>query len=262
MFAADLIDSVSPTESLRAFSFGLFAIYFAGRRRYWQFLLATVFALLAGKRIVAIALLGALAAAVTWRPNTAKKRAAITFAAVSVNLVLAIALLNLDQWGITNWIAEATGRSADAVMMGRGHLFALVTDRVGDVPVWGIGLGRITDILKNESAWLTNPHSDILKGFIEFGPVVFIVWIATFFWQTSSRSSLALAVFLNTLFLTDNVSIYFDVMFLFYLVFVSLRSQSACVVPDPATGQVTRPLSLQLSSRWRKEPVSVRPLSV
>ena len=258
VFAADVLDSVSPTESLRAFSFGLFAIYFLGRRRYLQFLLAVAFALLAGKRIVAIALFSALVAAAAGRPDTGRKKAAIVFAAASVNLVIALALLNLDQWGISNWIADMTGRSADAIMMGRGHLFALVGDRVGEVPVWGIGLGRISDILKNESAWLTNPHSDVLKHFIEFGPALFVVWIGVLFWQTSSRSSLALAVFLNSLFLTDNVSIYFDVMFLFYLVFSSLQSPSACMAPVSATHGLA-PLRLPLSSREGRELVDVHP---
>ena len=115
---------------------------------------------------------------------------------------------------------------ADAVLMGRARLFTIVADRLPSAPVLGAGLGRITDVLETERAWLTNTHSDVLKHLIELGPVMFAVWIGCFYWTSRRQGLLALTVFMNVLFLSDNVSIYFDVMFPFYLSFAYLDQRS------------------------------------
>jgi hypothetical protein len=135
--------------------------------------------------------------------------------------------------------------------MGRARLFSLLADRLPETPVLGAGLGRITHVLTTEGAWLTNTHSDVLKHYIELGPAMFAAWIGCFYWASRRRGTLALAVLMNVLFLSDNVSIYFDVMFPFYLSFAYLASdlslkpqrvvfrqrQLACVEPVEVMAQ-------------------------
>ena len=226
-FIADLLQSAAPTESVRAFGFGVLAIFFLGRRHLLGAGLCLMLTVLGGKRIVLLGLLVAVPIALV-APSfeDRKRRAAITLLAVALNITAALALRNLDEWGIADRIQAMTMQSADAVLMGRARLFTIVADRLPSAPVLGAGLGRITDVLETERAWLTNTHSDVLKHLIELGPVMFAVWIGCFYWTSRRQGLLALTVFMNVLFLSDNVSIYFDVMFPFYLSFAYLDQRS------------------------------------
>jgi len=191
---------------------------------------SALLALLAGKRIVVLGLLVA-APLVFLAPSLErpKRRALVTLIAVGLNVATAMSLRNLDEWGIADRIQEITLQSADAVLMGRAKLYALLSDRLPATPIVGAGLGRITYVLESENAWLTNTHSDVLKHFIELGPVMFAGWIGCFYWTARRKSTLALAVFMNVLFLSDNVSIYFDVMFPFYLSCAYLDQERSAV---------------------------------
>jgi hypothetical protein len=231
-FTADLIQSTAASESVRAFSFGVLAVFFLARRHLPGAVLSVLLALVAGKRIVVLGLLAALPL-VFLAPSLERprRRALVTLVAVALNIATAMSLRNLDDWGIADRIQEVTLQSADVVLMGRAKLYALLADRLPATPVVGAGLGRITHVLEAESAWLTNTHSDVLKHFIELGPVMFAGWIGCFYWTSRRKSTLALTVFMNVLFLSDNVSIYFDVMFPFYLSFAYLDQQRTAVQP-------------------------------
>lgn len=243
-FTADLIQSTAASESVRAFSFGVLAIFFLARRRLPGAVLSVVLALLAGKRIVVLGLLAALPV-VFLAPSLERprRRALVTLVALVLNIATAMSLRNLEDWGIADRIQEVTLQSADAVLMGRAKLYALLADRLPATPMVGAGLGRITHVLEAENAWLTNTHSDILKHFIELGPVMFAGWIGCFYWTSRRKSTLALTVFMNVLFLSDNVSIYFDVMFPFYLSFACLDEQRTVVRPQQAARR--RPTCLE-----------------
>lgn len=248
-FTADLMQSNAPTESIRAFSFGVLAVFFLVRRRINAAVLSILLTLLAGKRIVLVGLLAAAPLAIV-SPSllTRKRRALVAVVAIALNVATALSLRNLDNWGISERIQEVTLQSADAVLMGRQRLFALVADRLPDSPFLGAGLGRITSILESESAWLTNTHSDLLKYYMELGPAIFACWIGCFYWASRAKGALALVVFMNVLFLSDNVSIYFDVMFPFYLALAylhhdveprrqpgsELQRHRVCSHPEPA----------------------------
>lgn len=247
-FLASLLESTAPTESIRAFSFGVLAIFLLARRRLLSAAFCLALACMAGKRIVLLGLLAAIPLVyITPALDRPRRRVALTAVAIALNVTIALALRNLEQWGIASRIQEATMQSADAVLMGRAKLYALLSDRLPDSPLLGAGLGRITHVLQSEDAWLTNTHSDVLKHFIELGPLMFALWIGCFYWTSRHRGALALTVFTNILFLSDNVSIYFDVMFPFYLAFAYLdhrqavsriepvaRRRPTCLEPAPA----------------------------
>jgi hypothetical protein len=239
LFVSDLMQSVAPTESVRAFSFGVLAVAFLARRQGGMAAFALVLAVIAGKRIVLAGLLVAVPVALLAPAlESTKRRAAITLLAVAINVFMVLSIRNLEEWGIADQIQDATLQSADAVLMGRARLFALLADRLPDSPVVGVGLGRITHILIEERAWLTNTHSDLLKHFIEVGPLMFSLWIGCFYWFSRHRGPLALAIFMNVLFLSDNVSIYFDVMFPFYLALAYLHDAR----PAMKVRKVLRPM--------------------
>lgn len=223
-----LFHSNAETESVRAFSFGVLAIFYVGCRRLGLGAVCLLLALLAGKRI-ALAGLGLALPLALIGPSfdLRNRRVAITIGAVAINLIFAMSLRNLVEWGIADRIQEFTRQSADEFMMGRVTLFELVADRLPDSPVIGVGLGRISDVLQSEGAWLTNAHSDLLKHYIELGPIVFACWIGAFFWLARHRGSFALAVYMNVLFISDNVAIYFDVMFPMYLALAHLEGRAA-----------------------------------
>ena len=225
-FMSELLQSTPPTESVRAFSFGVLTVFFLARRRLGGAALCLLLAFLAGKRIVLIGLLAAVPVALL-APSleSARRRTLVAAVAIALNVVMALSLRDLDGSGIADRIQDMTMQSADAVLMGRARLFSMVADRLPDTPILGAGLGRITHVLAAENAWLTNTHSDVLKHYIELGPVMFAAWIGCFYWASRRRGSLALAVLMNVLFLSDNVSIYFDVMFPFYLSFAYLDRQ-------------------------------------
>jgi hypothetical protein len=238
VFASELMQSTPPTESVRAFSFGVLAVFFLARRRLIGTVLCLLLACLAGKRIVVLGLAAALPVAFLAPVLESRKgRVAVTVLATVLNAGAALSLRNLDDWGIADRIQEVTMQSADAVLMGRQRLFALLADRLPETPIIGAGLGRITHVLASESAWLTNTHSDVLKHYIELGPAMFAIWIGCFYWTSRRRGTLALAVFMNVLFLSDNVSIYFDVMFPFYLSFAYLDQQADRQTPRQAVGR-------------------------
>lgn len=252
VFMVDLLQSTPATESVRAFSFGVLAVFFLSRRRWGGVAICVLLALLAGKRIVLVGLLAAAPVALL-APSleSRRRRAFVTVVAIGFNVVMGLSLRDLEGWGIADRIQDVTLQSADAVLMGRARLFSLLADRLPETPVLGAGLGRITHVLTTEGAWLTNTHSDVLKHYIELGPAMFAAWIGCFYWASRRRGTLALAVLMNVLFLSDNVSIYFDVMFPFYLSFAYLASdlslkpqrvvfrqrQLACVEPVEVMAQ-------------------------
>jgi hypothetical protein len=217
------------------------------RRRLLGAAFCLALAAMAGKRIVLLGLIAAIPLVyLTPSLERPRRRVVLTAVAIALNVAIALSLRNLEQWGIADRIEEATLQSADSVLMGRAKLYALLGDRLPDAPLLGAGLGRITHVLQEEDAWLTNTHSDVLKHFIELGPFMFALWIGCFYWNSRHKGTLALVVFTNVLFLSDNVSIYFDVMFPFYLAFAYLgrhvhairvepvRRRPTCLEPAPA----------------------------
>lgn len=248
-----LLQSRAPTESSRAFSLGIVAIYLISRRRWLLAAIVTVAVVLASKRIVLAGLAVAVPIAVLrWSFAGVNRRAVLVALAVGANVGVALSLRNLQEWGIADAIHYYTSQSADLVLMGRASLFAILTDRLPEAPWLGVGLGRITYILEAEGAWLTNTHSDILKHYMELGPIVFSLWIGCFYWMSRRAGVVALAVLMNVLFLSDNVAIYFDVMFVFYLCFGILDRQPAPELALNRTAVARRPLAWPAQAQQRQ----------
>jgi len=221
------VDSTSiSSESFFAFSFGAFSLFFIFRRNWTLTAIAMLLMLLSYKRIVLAAFLVALLAHWILRLRPLHSRF-IPILAVTINLLIAFLIFVFADGTLDGWMVAQFGIPPNTFTMGRRYLFANINSYFDvswdNPPAFGLGLGRISDYLKIAGVSLTNPHSDILKYFLEFGPLAFVLWIYGFYrLHLYNRYTIVLAVFLNVLFLSDNVSIYFSVMFLFYLLNVFL----------------------------------------
>ncbi|MEX0965808.1 MAG: O-antigen ligase family protein [Bacteroidia bacterium] len=203
------------------FALSFFTIYFFTTKKKRYFLLSLFLSILAFKRI-ALAGIG-VSILIYWLLQLKTFHSILNqrnlFPATMVGLNLAvIALQFMLSRGIFNSaIQDVTGLPANMVFMGRLNAYNTVLETLERVPLLGIGLGKTSQILAEADIGLAHIHSDLLKYFLEFGPVLFCVWIFAFYrFSMVNSKNLVLMLFLNVLFLTDNVSIYFEIMFLFF----------------------------------------------
>lgn len=219
-----LIDAIRTssieTESGMAFVFGLFFLYYLMGRDKKNIWVSIIFCIISFKRI---SLAGLVICSVFWLlfQNKAiiihKHRAVISFFLVVINLLVISILFQLISGKYDAFINQYIGLSTNQLLMGRYDLYKSIMSIIVDVPVFGIGFGKTVDILLVNNSILPNLHSDILKNFLEFGPILFILWLLSFYYFNSMNLKLLIiALYLNVLFLSDNVFIYFDVMFFFY----------------------------------------------
>jgi len=224
-----LLTSTSPTESGAAFVFGLFTLYYllTGRRRRAS--CAALFMLLGFKRI---AMLATLMCALLWvllpamRAEPPRRWRTIAFVALLVNAIILVGLYQLSIGGLDEIISAQTGMSSEWFTMGRESLYAELF-RTFDITWSGSGLGTTMSHFMATHGELENAHSDVIKYTIEAGPLVAAAWLWGFYrLARGAAAALLLAVYTNILFVTDNVSIYFWFMFVFY-VLVGLASVRA-----------------------------------
>jgi hypothetical protein len=218
-----------PTESNFAFQFGMFAIIFlqTGKKRYT---LITFFLLLLSFKRIALAgvlifLLLALVRKLSGkRINPAGNKTLI----LVFNCVLVGILFLFFTGAFDEFIEERFGMSSNFISQGRYNIYQDIFSYFGRIDLLGFGLGSINMFLTAKGYELVNLHSDVLKVFFELGPLLFIGWIYCFHKWANSFLSACLAIYVNVLFFTDNVLIYFDVMFVFYILMIySVRMQTS-----------------------------------
>jgi hypothetical protein len=216
-----LITSSIQTESTLSYVFGLFALYFVLSGRKWYALLALACLLLSVKRL---ALFGVALGASTYflinllniRIDKTKKY--IPLIAVLANLEFVLLLIQFTHDSYDHLIRDFSGMSPNSFTNGRKVLYEEVLTEFGEISWSGVGLGKMTDFLKDGNFTLENLHSDVLKYYLELGSVLFVVWIYSLYsFNLYSKKLLIMALYLNVAFLAGNVSIYFHTMFIFYL---------------------------------------------
>ena len=120
--------------------------------------------------------------------------------------------------------------------MGRKTFYSEVFNRAGNISWGGLGLGKIDDIMFNFFGIPVNLHSEVLKLYFEFGIIIFLLWLFLLFYKNLfSLKAAIILMYLNILLLTDNVFIYFEVMFYFYffiLIFLQRHSQQNNIPED------------------------------
>lgn len=217
-----LLSSEFPTESNLAYVFGFLFLYFILEKYPLHYKLVTfIFLLLCFKRVV----LGATFASILvyslvsfFKINVSRRRIWLVLIALAINLLfIQLTILIVD--GVYDQIVyENTGLSLDRLLMGRKTLYTLAFESIGNFSWFGAGLGRVDDVINDFYGIPINLHSEILRNYLEFGVIFFVLWIVILFYQSIfSLKSIVFLCYLNILLLTDNVFIYFEIMFYFYL---------------------------------------------
>jgi hypothetical protein len=213
-----MLTSSVGSESNLSFSFGLLSLFFVFTRRRGLALAAFILTVVSFKRIAILSVV--VCALVYWisrRLGESKRmRAALPLLMVCANAGAFAVLYLLSNGSFDDFITEATGVPTNWVTMGRSHLYEVLFYNI-QFHTFGEGLGRITSLLTTEAIGSMNAHSDVIKYTLEVGPVLSSVWIYLLYrGGSSNKATFALCVFINLQFVTDNVSVYVPVMFLFY----------------------------------------------
>lgn len=210
-----LNNSTVSTESVAAFPIGLFFLYFLFGGDKIYSLISLIFTILSFKRVVLLGVIISLTlylvlSILKLQIHRYKNYTSILL--MGINFLLVYIVIQVANGNYDELIFNNTGLSANAFLMGRQHLYSKVLKVVDDYSWLGGGLGKTWAVLD------TNLHSDVLKNFIEFGSGLFFLWSFLIYrFNTKTIEMFVLTIYLNVLFLTDNVIIYFDTMFVFYL---------------------------------------------
>ena len=206
------------TESNFAFEFGLFFIVFSEEKNKRYGLLSAILLILSFKRIALAAVVFYFILAALRKLSRQKLHPAGNKVLLLTANGLVVLLLFLFFTGtFDDFIEETFGVSSNFITQGRYNIYQDIFHHFGKIDFFGFGLGAINTFLSHTGYELVNLHSDLLKVFFELGPLLFIAWIYFFHKWANTFLSACLAIYMNVLFLTDNVFIYFDVMFVFYI---------------------------------------------
>lgn len=233
-----ILTSTVESESGYSFVFGLFFLFFMMERNKTYSLIGFLLCVLSYKRI---AIFGIIISCIFYfvfnkrRGLFEKNRKLSSFVFLAFNLIVVFLFFQLMSGRYDEYIVEHTGLSPNQFSLGRYDLYKFVLDVIGPLPLQGIGFGKTVDILYSHGSSILNFHSDIIKNFLEFGPLLFVIWLFSFYYFNSvSFKIFTLVLFVNIVFLTDNIFIYFEVMFQFYfLIFALLQKLEVSQLESP-----------------------------
>ncbi|KYP15964.1 O-antigen ligase family protein [Flavihumibacter sp. CACIAM 22H1] len=205
------------SESNYSFQFGMFLLVFMWDRNKLMSILAAGLLLLSFKRIAifAVVVIGVLYLVQKISRNRFKP-AENKFLLFLSNILVVTLLFLFFTGKFDSLIEETFGVSSNFITQGRYNVYQDIFAHFGQTELLGFGLGSINTFLSGAGYQLVNLHSDVLKVFFELGPPIFIAWIILYYSYVTNFLTAALAIYMNILFFTDNVFIYFDVLFIFY----------------------------------------------
>ena len=212
-FFISLMGSYSSIESATfGFIFGFFAIYWMTKKNYRAFLLNLILLFFSFKRI---AFIGLVLVFLIWLLPERIQKILVSFPVIISANITALILTVLFSLGIFDEvITNIFDVSANALSMGRQVLYYDISYEIASDPasffIMGTGLGSTYNFVAEYGA--SNLHSDMLKIFSELGFLVFIGFIYLLYKVKQPESKL-LAIYLNVIFLSDNILIYVSVMF-------------------------------------------------
>ncbi len=232
-----IITSEIPTESNLAYLFGFLVIYFYLDKYPLRYkVIAFVFFVLCFKRIVIAAALVSCGCYFLMRMlhfKMPRYRKITTVLGIAANLLFVKFTQLLVNGRFDALVYEKTGFSTDRFLMGRKTFYEEAYEKAGTFNWTGLGLGRMDDILFNLYGIPVNLHSEVLRTYFEFGAIIFVAWLFLLLYKNLfSLKAATILIYFNILILTDNVFIYFEVMFYFYffiLIFLHERSQQSKV---------------------------------
>lgn len=221
-----VITSSVTTESSLSFYFAILSFYFVIEKDKMKAMVSIIFMILSFKRIACVGFMASVILYNTMNILNVKYNRRFYASLITVfNFAYIWGLILLVSGTFDEMISNVFGVSSNFLFMGRVDMYTNIFSKLGHSNVFGIGIGRVADYLSNyvESGigegLLTNIHSDILKYYLELGVVGFLVFIYKFsYFLSRNLSSFCFLIMLNIILLTDNVSIYFGFMVLFFLI--------------------------------------------
>jgi hypothetical protein len=243
-------------ESLFAFVFGLFFLFFLGRRDYIFSVIALVLVFASFKRIVIYsailcAIIYFVVKAIPPLWSVIKRLAPI--GGVIGNVIIALILVNFALGAFDDAILDATGQNANQFSLGRRAVQGAVVDyyQIDAQPsflVNALGFAATTEFIQSNDFGLNNFHSDILRLLIEIGFPLFIIFVFVFYrLHVQTIEIFVLALFINSLWISDNTFIYFEVWFTFFLLVIILKATE--LQQDSTSQTVNGSTSPQIASK-------------
>lgn len=235
LFDAPTFIKIFRWESVFAFSFGIFALYYAYKKNWKLFVAAILFMLFAEKRIAIVAMAAALfVMGMMWIFRQSKKLAMIIWGMAGVVSYAYIYLIYSGALDAFCWAANinTNGRVEMYSRMAQEAKFSL--------GYFGNGLGMVEQLLEHWNIMTyVNLHNDILKFYVELGFLGFFIYLLSFgimFWLAEKKFGeskmsflLVLSVYTLVMFMTDNVSIYMLYLVPLYSTFFAvLASKREC----------------------------------
>ena len=224
-------------ESTFAFSYGIFSIYYAYRKRWLLFGCSMLFMYLADKRI---ALLGVVIAllfmAVIWLFQNSKK-------VIFTIWTLVIGLIYGYLYLIYSGTLEAACWGLNVNTNGRVQMYTRMANQYDFLSGFlGNGIGIMENLLDHlQIDTYANLHNDLLKFYIELGFIGFLIYLISYylifhltekyFGKKEMCFLLGISIYSMLLFATDNVSIYLMYLIPFYsTIFAVLSSNRKNIV--------------------------------
>lgn len=207
----NIAQSESTFESSFSYVFGLLAIWAAHTRKWKHFFLAALLTLLTLKRIAVLAMV--LCVLVQLLPPRHYLKLLAPIPMLVANSIFLVIVLYYGSGHLDKMILEYTSQSADQLGMGRQVLYSGILRELMNDPLLflftGMGPGEAYSILSEGVSNLkkVNLHGDTLKVLYEYGGMVLIALIC-FLYSSRRPGVLAVALYTNILFLTDNTLIY------------------------------------------------------
>lgn len=201
-------------ETVYAFTFGLFVLYYSYKKRWGMFTLAMIFMYMSDKRIAFLAVGAALIVmGILWLFRNNRKLAAFIWSIVSIAVNFYVYFIYS---GKLEYYCQGMGINTN----GRVKMFGLFAEWFDRSFLWfGKGIGVVEKLLENwQFSDFANLHNDLLKFYIELGLLGLLLLLLGFgicFFRAGNKIGkpqmtflLVIAVYSMVLFATDNVSIY------------------------------------------------------
>ena len=233
LFDAPYFAKIFHWESIYAFTFGIFAVYYAHQKKWKYFIIAFLFVVFGEKRIAILAIVAAvIMMGILWLFRQNRK---LVFGFWGIVIAAIYAYLYL----IYSGIMEAFCWGANINTNGRVEMYSrMASEARFSVGYFGKGLGSVENILEcwNISTFV-NLHNDLLKFYIELGFIGLIVYLLSYGimfllsekWFGKSQMSFLFGIVTYTfiLFATDNVSIYMIYLIPMYSTFFAVLSRKS-----------------------------------
>lgn len=225
---AKLVMSDAKFESTTSFIFGLFTLFFFFKERKVHGVFALLFLIISFKRI---AILGALTGLLSYffitKQSFLNRHLKLIFIIIIIliNFIVPLMQISIALGSFDDVVENITGITTNHFTQGRQYIYDAIVGKFGLPSFPGEGIGSLNSYLINKEDNINNVHSDLLKNLYEFGYIFYALWVFFFYAFLIKRKNVAplcLALYINIVFITDNVMIYYEVMFVYYLMIVTL----------------------------------------